>query len=72
MLIYKKLTIYDKEKLEYLIKTIKINLSNNKWWLPINKILRDHFFDDDWTYFLGLFDDEKLIDVQDKRLFKQF
>ena len=57
----KKLEKDDEEKLFDLIKQIEDNLQDKKWWLPINTISKKHFFDDEWTYFLGLFDNNKLI-----------
>ena len=57
----KKLEKGDEEKLLDLIKQIEDSLQDKKWWLPINTISKKHFFDDGWTYFLGLFDNDKLI-----------
>lgn len=61
MLKTRKLVIDDKYKLEELIKQIENNLENEQLWLPINIKSREHFFDDEWTYFLGMFDKNKLI-----------
>lgn len=61
MLKLKRLELNDKIKLEELIKQIENNLENERFWLPINIESREHFFDDEWTYFLGIFDKDKLI-----------
>ncbi len=61
MITLRKLRKTDEEQLTSLINTIETNLPNKKFWLPINNISREHFLDDDWTYFLGLFDGDKLI-----------
>ncbi len=61
MITLRKLRKTDETQLLQLIKTIEDGLTDKKFWLPINDISREHFLDDDWTYFLGLFDDEKLI-----------
>lgn len=61
MLIYRQLKENDNNKLFDLINQIENNLQEPKFWLPINRISKNHFFDDDWTCFLGLFDNEKLI-----------
>ena len=57
----KKLENDDKKALFDLINQIEDNLQDKKWWLPINKPAKQHFFDNEWTYFLGLFDNNKLI-----------
>lgn len=57
----RKLTISDKEQLYNLIEEIETTLSNKDFWLPINKISKDHFFDEKWTIFYGAFDGNKLI-----------
>ena len=61
MITLRKLIKTDETQLLNLIKTIEKNLPNKKFWLPINDISKKHFLDDDWTYFLGLFDNKKLI-----------
>ena len=57
----RKLEKEDAKILFDLIDQIEGNLQNQKWWLPINEVSRRHFFDNEWTYFIGLFDNEKLI-----------
>jgi GNAT superfamily N-acetyltransferase len=61
MMELRKLEVCDKDKLEELIQQTETNLGNELFWLPIGIESREHFFDDDWTYFLGMFDKEKLI-----------
>ena len=57
----RKLEISDKDKLEKLIQTTEENLENEFFWLPITIESREHFFDNEWTYFLGMFDKDNLI-----------
>ena len=57
----KLLTIEDKPQLEDLISSIEDNLEKPDYWLPINSTSKEHFFDPEWTIFLGMFDCEKLI-----------
>ena len=53
----------DKAALEQLIFTIENALPVPEWWIPIDDIERSHFFDADWTCFLGAFnDDNELVD----------
>ena len=59
-MIIRKLTLDDKEKLDALIEVIEENLADPNFWLPINDTAREHFFDDDWTEFYGMFDGEVL------------
>ena len=61
MLICRQLNKNDEIKLFNLINQIEKNLNDPKFWLPINIISKNHFFDDDWTYFLGVFDNDELI-----------
>lgn len=61
MLNLRKLEVQDNNKLEELIKTIEGSLENEEFWLPITMESREHFFDEEWTYFLGMFDKEKLV-----------
>lgn len=61
MLELRKLEVCDKDKLEELIKKINIDLENENFWLPITIESKEHFFDDEWTYFLGMFNKEELI-----------
>ena len=48
----------DKAALEQLISTIENALPVAEWWIPIDDIERSHFFDADWTCFLGAFNDD--------------
>ena len=61
MLVYRQLKKNDETKLYDLISQIETSLQEPKFWLPINSVSKNHFFDEDWTYFLGLFDNDKLI-----------
>lgn len=61
MCVVRKLEKRDKEQLENLIDEITNNLENEYFWLTINDESRSHFFDESWTYFLGMFDGDKLI-----------
>ena len=61
VLVYRQLKKNDETKLYDLISQIETNLQEPKFWLPINSVSKNHFFDEDWTYFLGLFDNDKLI-----------
>lgn len=58
---FRKLELGDKEKLEKLIVMVEDTLENKYFWLPISDESRDHFFDDEWTYFLGAFENNELI-----------
>ncbi len=57
----KKIECAEKAQLENLIAEIESNLPDTAWWLPLNDTAKNHFFDDTWTYFLGLFDGETLV-----------
>ena len=57
----RKLTQEDSTKLDALIHDVEANLKNEKFWLPMMEVAKSHFFNDDWTYFLGAFDGEELI-----------
>lgn len=61
VLVYRQLKKNDETKLYDLISQIETNLQEPKFWLPINSVSKNHFFDNDWTYFLGLFDNDELI-----------
>lgn len=61
MLELRKLEVSDKDKMEELLRKIKINLENELFWLPITTESKEHFFDEEWTYFLGMFDGEELV-----------
>lgn len=57
----RKLILSDKTQLENLITIIEDNLEHKDFWLPINQTSREHFFDDTWTEFYGMFDNCRLI-----------
>ena len=57
----RKLTETDSAQLDNLIQEVEANLKNEKFWLPMEETAKTHFFDEDWTYFLGAFEDEELI-----------
>lgn len=61
MIKIRKLNIKDKDKLYSLIKLIEDNLFNNAFWLPIQEKAKANFFNEDWTVFLGAFNEDKLI-----------
>lgn len=54
----KKITIEDKEKLDLLIQKIDSTMENKFWWLPISSTSYDNYFNDEWTYFLGIYDEK--------------
>jgi len=51
----------DKAQLDLLIQKIESSLSNKEYWLPIDSISKQHFFDIEWTHFYGIFKDNYLI-----------
>lgn len=57
----RKLEKEDSNQLEKLIKEVESTLVDENYWLPITAISREHFFDDEWTYFIGAFDNNELI-----------
>ena len=57
----RKLSIQDRPQLEKLIFAIETSLPNKDFWLPINDTARKHFFDGEWTEFIGVFDSEVLV-----------
>lgn len=48
-------------QLEELICNIEGSLSDELFWLPIKKEAKDNFFNEEWTCFVGAFDQEKLV-----------
>ena len=60
-MIIRKLEAQDEEKLENLIREVEKGLVDETFWLPINETSRMHFFDDEWTYFLGAFEEDRLV-----------
>ena len=57
----RQLTDADKIGLDLLIQDVEASLPDEKFWLPISKTSKSHFFDDEWTYFLGAFEDDQLV-----------
>ena len=57
----RQLTEDDESDYFELIETIEGQLDNELFWLPISATSRDHFFDDEWTTVLGLYENEKLV-----------
>lgn len=57
---FRKITLAELPQLEELIETIENGLPHKEWWIPIDDTERAHFFDDEWTYFLGAFDGDNL------------
>lgn len=57
----RKLVKSDNEQLKALIKDVEAHLQDETFWLPISDKSREHFFDENWTYFLGAFDGNNLI-----------
>lgn len=60
-MIIRQLTSNDSAMLESLIYAIESGMENRLWWLPINRVSRNHFLDPEWCYFLGVFDNGKLV-----------
>lgn len=57
--IIRKLSKTDEKQLNNLIREVESGLKKETFWLPITEISRMHFFDDTWTYFLGVFNKEE-------------
>ena len=57
--IIRKLSKADEKQLNSLIREVESGLKKETFWLPITEISRMHFFDDTWTYFLGVFNNEE-------------
>ena len=60
-IIIRKLEIEDNLQLKTLILETEDSLKDERFWLPITAKSREHFLDEEWTYFLGAFKNEKLI-----------
>jgi len=58
---FRFLTINDSAQLDRLIDTIESSIPDKTWWLPIQKLAKDHFFDPEWTVIYGAFDDGVLV-----------
>ena len=57
----KKLNSNDQQALTELIDITEANLRDKVFWYPISDTSREHFLDDKWTNFFGIFDQNKLI-----------
>jgi len=57
----RKLNTDDKTQLFNLIKVIETNLPDNTWWLPIKEKAKEEFFNENWTIFVGAFENNILI-----------
>ncbi len=57
----RKLLRSDENELNNLISVIEENLQNKDFWLPLKPTAKEHFFDDKWTEFYGMFDGTDLI-----------
>lgn len=60
-MVIKKVEGSDTEQFYELVREVEDNLASPAYWLPMTEIAKEHFFDDYWTYFLGAYEDEKLI-----------
>ena len=60
---FRYLNSSDEEQLEDLISLVEANLPNEKWWVPIRPVIREHFFDPKWIRFIGCFDGDRLVAV---------
>ena len=58
---YRRLEISDAGRLDKLIDDTFSNLIDDKFFLPISQDVRDLFFDDEQTYFLGAFSSDNLV-----------
>ncbi len=58
---YRFLTEEDSARLDRLVDTIEASIVDEEWWLPIQDLAREHFFDPQWTVFYGAFDDGELV-----------
>ena len=57
----RNLTKSDEHALDLLIQDVEASLLDEKFWLPISETSKAHFFDNEWTYFLGAFAEEELV-----------
>ena len=58
---YRYLNSTDADQLEELIALVEANLPDEKWWVPIRPVIREHFFDKEWIRFIGCFDGDRLV-----------
>ncbi len=57
----RKITLSDSEQLLKLIANIEGSLEDKTYWLPVDDESKEHFFDDSWTEFYGMFDDNQVL-----------
>ena len=57
----RKLFRSDANELYDLISIIEKNLENKEFWLPLKPTAKEHFFDENWTEFYGIFDGTVLV-----------
>ncbi len=60
-MIVRQLKYEDKYLLEELIAETEMSLTDKHFWLPIDEESREHFFDENWTYWIGCFDGKTLV-----------
>ena len=58
---FRFLTEKDSAELDSLVDRIETSIADEEWWLPIQDLAREHFFDLEWTVFYGAFDDGELV-----------
>ena len=57
----KKIGVDEADRLKALIADIENSLPDKLFWLPIKEKEEANFFNDEWTYFVGVFDREDLV-----------
>ena len=57
----KKIGKDNANKLKALIENTESSLSDELFWLPIKQQAEANFFNDEWTYFVGVFDRDDLV-----------
>ena len=60
-IVLKHLSKAEEHPLNLLIQDVEATLPDEKFWLPITETSKAHFFDDEWTYFLGAFVYDELV-----------
>ena len=60
-IILKHLSKAEEHSLNLLIQDVEATLPDEKFWLPITETSKAHFFDDEWTHFLGAFVHDELV-----------
>ena len=58
---FRYLTVNDSAQLDRLIGVIESSIPDKSWWLPIQTLAKDHFFDPEWTVIYGAFEDGMLV-----------